>query len=65
VRDGGDTQMLPGQLVEFANFIEQNERLGSGDQKATADPVLLGVTKASLATESFLSAASFLSLIHI
>ena len=59
VRDGGDTQMLPGQLVEFANFAEQNDRLASGDQKAVADPVLLGVTKASLATESFLSAASF------
>ncbi len=59
IRDGGDTQMLPGQLVEAAHFNEQNERLNSDQQHAQADPVLLGVTKASLATESFLSAASF------
>ncbi len=57
--DGGDTQMLPGQLVEAANFHEQNEKLRSDGKRATANPVLLGVTKASLATESFLSAASF------
>ncbi len=58
--DGGDTRMLPGQLVETSNFREQNERMhAEGGQKATASPVLLGVTKASLATDSFLSAASF------
>ncbi|MHB8363237.1 MAG: DNA-directed RNA polymerase subunit beta' [Vulcanimicrobiaceae bacterium] len=57
--DGGDTQMLPGQLVEAANFHEQNEKIRSDGKRATANPVLLGVTKASLATESFLSAASF------
>ncbi len=57
--DGGDTRMLPGQLVENSFFTEQNEKLESGKQKATANPVLLGVTKASLATDSFLSAASF------
>ncbi|MGZ3563131.1 MAG: DNA-directed RNA polymerase subunit beta' [Vulcanimicrobiaceae bacterium] len=56
--DGGDTQMLPGQLVEVAFFHEQNEKVPEGE-RATATPVLLGVTKASLATESFLSAASF------
>jgi DNA-directed RNA polymerase subunit beta' len=59
IRDGGDTQMLPGQLVENSFFSEQNERLNGEQQRAEADPVLLGVTKASLATESFLSAASF------
>ncbi len=58
VTDGGDTNMLPGQLVEVAHFNEQNERVNEGE-RAKADPVLLGVTKASLATESFLSAASF------
>jgi hypothetical protein len=50
---------LPGQLVEASYFSECNEKLGADQQKAEAEPVLLGVTKASLATESFLSAASF------
>ena len=58
--EGGDTQMLPGQLIEAAQFHEANERIkAAGSEQATANPVLLGVTKASLATESFLSAASF------
>ena len=58
--EGGDTVMLPGQLIEVAAFAESNAKIkASGGQIATANPVLLGVTKASLATESFLSAASF------
>ena len=58
--EGGDTNLLPGQLVEAAQFHEANERMrAAGKEPATANPVLLGVTKASLATESFLSAASF------
>jgi DNA-directed RNA polymerase subunit beta' len=58
--EGGDTTLLPGQLVEAAQFHEANERIrAAGKEVATANPVLLGVTKASLATESFLSAASF------
>ena len=58
--DGGDTRMLPGQLIEAAAFGEANEAIEKeGGKKAEASPVLLGVTKASLATESFLSAASF------
>jgi DNA-directed RNA polymerase subunit beta' len=58
--EGGDTQLLPGQLIEAAQFHEANERVRKdGKEPATANPVLLGVTKASLATESFLSAASF------
>ncbi len=58
--EGGDTTLLPGQLVEAAAFNEANERMkASSKEAATANPVLLGVTKASLATESFLSAASF------
>ena len=58
--EGGDTQMLPGQLVEAATFHENNEKVKAEKLAiATANPVLLGVTKASLATESFLSAASF------
>ncbi len=58
--DGGDTRMLPGQLIESSAFAEENERMKSEGRKiAEGKPVLLGVTKASLATESFLSAASF------
>jgi DNA-directed RNA polymerase subunit beta' len=58
--DGGDTRMLPGQLIESSVFAEENEKMKSERKKqAEGKPVLLGVTKASLATESFLSAASF------
>jgi DNA-directed RNA polymerase subunit beta' len=58
--DGGDTRMLPGQLIEASVFGEENEKIKADSGKiAEGTPVLLGVTKASLATESFLSAASF------
>jgi len=58
--DGGDTRMLPAQLIEASVFAEENERMkADGKKPAEGKPVLLGVTKASLATESFLSAASF------
>jgi DNA-directed RNA polymerase subunit beta' len=58
--DGGDTRMLPGQLIESNVFDEENARMKEdGKKPAEGKPVLLGVTKASLATESFLSAASF------
>jgi DNA-directed RNA polymerase subunit beta' len=58
--DGGDTRMLPGQLIEASVFAEENEKIkAEGGKIAEGTPVLLGVTKASLATESFLSAASF------
>jgi len=58
--DGGDTRMLPGQLIESSVFAEENEKMANeGKKSAEGRPVLLGVTKASLATESFLSAASF------
>ncbi len=58
--EGGDTAFLPGQLVESAQVVEANEKVvKEGKEPATFQPVLLGVTKASLATESFLSAASF------
>ncbi|REJ35308.1 MAG: DNA-directed RNA polymerase subunit beta' [Bacillota bacterium] len=60
VEDSGDTELLPGGLVDQHEFEEENRRvLEAGGQPATAKPVLLGITKASLATESFLSAASF------
>jgi DNA-directed RNA polymerase subunit beta' len=58
--DGGDTRMLPGQLIESAAFADENVKMKEEGKKiAEGKPVLLGVTKASLATESFLSAASF------
>jgi len=58
--DGGDTRMLPGQLIESNVFEEENAKMkAEGKKQAEGKPVLLGVTKASLATESFLSAASF------
>jgi hypothetical protein len=56
----GDTEMLPGEMVERFAFSEVNARtLAAGGEAATATPVLLGITKASLSTDSFLSAASF------
>ncbi|TAM74583.1 DNA-directed RNA polymerase subunit beta', partial [bacterium] len=58
--EGGDTRFLPGQLIESSHLADENEKLiAKGKTPATGAPVLLGVTKASLATESFLSAASF------
>ena len=58
--DGGDTRFLPGQLVEASAFNEANEQMTKDSRRsAEGGAVLLGVTKASLATESFLSAASF------
>jgi len=60
VLESGDSDMLPGQLVDRVTFAIENERLeGEGLEPAEAEQVLLGITKASLATESFLSAASF------
>jgi hypothetical protein len=56
----GDTDLLPGELVDRFEFEDKNRHvLAEGGEPATAQPVLLGVTKASLNTESFLAAASF------
>jgi DNA-directed RNA polymerase subunit beta' len=56
----GDTKFLPGQIVDRFDFEEENRRVaGLGGRQATAKPQLLGITQASLATDSFLSAASF------
>ena len=58
--EAGDTKLLPGSLVDIHNFTDANrEALKHRKRPATAKPVLLGITKASLETESFLSAASF------
>ncbi|MEH7610724.1 DNA-directed RNA polymerase subunit beta' [Gottfriedia acidiceleris] len=60
VMDAGETTLLPGTLLELHQFTEANkEALFAGKQPATARPLLLGITKASLETDSFLSAASF------
>ncbi len=60
VLDAGDTEVLPGSLIEIPQFIDANKKvLINGGQPATGRPVLLGITKASLETDSFLSAASF------
>ena len=60
VEDAGDTDLLPGGLVDIFEFEQANEKtIAEGGRPAIAKRVLLGITKASLATESFLSAASF------
>jgi DNA-directed RNA polymerase subunit beta' len=60
VDDGGDTTMLPGELVELRQIEQVNEAMSiTGGARAQYTPVLLGITKASLNTDSFISAASF------
>jgi DNA-directed RNA polymerase subunit beta' len=60
VIEPGDTEFLPGELVDERLFAEANQTVvENGGEAATARPVLMGITKASLATESWLSAASF------
>ena len=60
VEDNGDTQFLPGTLVDILDFEDENERMiAEGKQPAEGKRVMLGITKAALATNSFLSAASF------
>jgi DNA-directed RNA polymerase subunit beta' len=62
----GDTEFLPGDLVDRREFAETNAEVTSqGGQPATAKPVLLGVTKAALNTDSFLSASSFQHTIKV
>ncbi len=66
VKSTGDTDLLPGQLVDRLAFEDVNNRVTErGGVTATAQPVLLGVTKASLNTESFLSASSFQHTINV
>ena len=60
VEENGDSDLLPGSMVDSLDFLELNEKLEEeGKQQAVGSQVLLGITKASLATNSFLSAASF------
>ncbi len=60
IEDVGDTEFLVDEQVDKFRFLEENERvIGADGRPATAQPLLLGITKASLSTESFISAASF------
>ena len=60
VLESGDTMLLPGQLIDQAKFREENKRVvAQGKHPASARSELMGITKASLATDSWLSAASF------
>merc|ERR1712000_671181 len=60
ITENGDSSFIPGDQVEYSAFLEENEQLeAAGKITAKGERVLLGITKASLATESFISAASF------
>lgn len=60
VEESGDTDFLPGEYIDVNNFeVENAKAIETGGEPSVARPILLGITKASLATDSFLSAASF------
>ncbi|MFA6940349.1 MAG: DNA-directed RNA polymerase subunit beta' [Clostridiaceae bacterium] len=60
IEDAGDTNLLPGSMIDMFDFAEENNRVsGLGGKEAVGRIALLGITKAALATDSFLSAASF------
>ncbi len=60
IKETGDTRFLPDEQVEKTAFERENERvIAKGGQPAVAEPLLLGITKASLSTDSFISASSF------
>ena len=60
IEDIGDTEFLPEEVVDKFKFREENNRvIEAGGRPATGKPMLLGITKASLSTDSFISAASF------
>jgi DNA-directed RNA polymerase subunit beta' len=60
IEDVGDTEFLVDEQTDKFRFLEENERvIQAGGRPATAQPLLLGITKASLSTDSFISAASF------
>jgi DNA-directed RNA polymerase subunit beta' len=59
VMDPGDTDLLPGEVVERATWLDANETVAKGGAKAEVEELFLGITKVSLSTDSWLSAASF------
>jgi len=66
IKDGGDTELLPGAVVEKDIFLRENEKAKKENKRpAIAQPMILGVTKVALSTESFLSAASFQETVRV
>ena len=66
VIESGDTDMLPGDIVDIFKYEEENERvLANGGEPATVKRILLSITKSALATDSFLSAASFQETVKV
>ncbi|ALW88117.1 DNA-directed RNA polymerase subunit beta' [Deinococcus actinosclerus] len=65
ITDGGDTELLEGQTVERWEVDQANDLLGEGQTPSSWKPVLLGITKSSLTTKSWLSAASFQHTTHV
>ncbi|MDP4001081.1 MAG: DNA-directed RNA polymerase subunit beta', partial [bacterium] len=59
VQDPGDTELIVGDLIDKARMIQANKKISSKGRKATSEQLLMGITKTSLNTESFLAAASF------
>ena len=60
VKNSGDSSLLPGEIIDRIKFENMNEELKKNNKKpAVGERVLMGITKASLQTESFISAASF------
>jgi DNA-directed RNA polymerase subunit beta' len=66
ITSGGDSDLLPGELIDQLQLIDMNERIiADGGEPARAAPVLLGISKAALNTDSFLSASSFQHTIKV
>ncbi|MBI1833379.1 MAG: DNA-directed RNA polymerase subunit beta' [Candidatus Andersenbacteria bacterium] len=66
VEEPGDTELIPGRVVELTEFEAANEKVkAAGKQEATGDRLLLGITKVSLSTDSFLAAASFMETARV
>ena len=59
ITDSGDTDLLEGEISEKASLVQANKALKKGEKPAIADEIFLGISKVSLSTSSFLSAASF------
>ncbi len=59
ITDPGDTDLLPGEIIEKATYLDANDDVMEHEKKAEAEPLFLGITKISLSTDSWLSSASF------
>jgi DNA-directed RNA polymerase subunit beta' len=63
--DAGGTTLLPGETADIGEVLHQNDRLAKGKKPATYEPLLLGITRAALATDSWLAGASFQETIRV